>query len=30
MRIVSVYWFDAGRIVKRRVFGGEAEAVEAI
>ncbi len=26
MRIFSVYWFEAGRIAKRRVFADETEA----
>jgi ketosteroid isomerase-like protein len=29
MRITAVYWFEAGRIARRRVFDTEAEAVEA-
>jgi ketosteroid isomerase-like protein len=29
MRIISVYWFDAGKVVKRRVFVNEPEALEA-
>ena len=29
MRIWSTYWFDQGKIVKRRAFTTEAEALEA-
>jgi ketosteroid isomerase-like protein len=29
MRIISVYWFDSGRIVRRRVFESQEEALEA-
>jgi ketosteroid isomerase-like protein len=29
MRIFSVYWFDGGQIVKRRVFESQDEALEA-
>jgi hypothetical protein len=29
MRIFSVYWFDGGQIVRRRVFDSQGEALEA-
>jgi ketosteroid isomerase-like protein len=29
MRIFAAYWFEAGKVVKRRVFDSEADALEA-
>ena len=29
MRIFSVYWFDGGKVVRRRVFDSDREALEA-